>query len=561
MKAFLKGLKKSMSRSRFVLLAIMLAVTSVLGDISFPNLAHAAIGSVTQYTVPYTGEYVSGLTIGPDNNIWYTASGPTTNTYVSRLSTSGVFKQYGNRTVGSRYPSAISKGSDGNIWYAEQYTQNTFLFYHIVNMTTSGTVLGQYNIPTYNTDISSMVLGPDGAVWFTEASGSRVGKITTDGVITEYPVSVGGVGPSCVAMQMTDITVGPDGNLWFTAACGGSRAGNAVGKITTAGAYTVYPLSTYNAYPSGIASGPDGNLWFTEQNINKIGKITTAGVVTEYSTIPTANAHPGKITAGSDGALWFTEIGKIGRIDTLGSVTEYAISGSANRIVTGPDGAVWFAQGTQIGRMATELTNQSISFTSAAPTNATIESSSYTPTASATSGLPITITVDPSSSSVCSIDNSGAVSYQSAGTCTLNADQVGDVDYKPAPQVQQSFTVLPVNADLSVTLDCPATANVGDSVTCTITATNNGPAASQNATLSAVFPAMFSDATVTGGAMLSGQNITWTSPSLASEDSATITFSATATTSGKARFNAAVLQTSPDPDNSNNFTNSTLVIS
>jgi virginiamycin B lyase len=400
-----------------------------------------------------------------------------------------------------------------------------------------------------------MILGPDGNVWFTESG--KVGNITPSGIITEY--SAGG--------ENTDITVGPDGNLWYSYSSPGHTTGNGVGKITTTGTVTAYPISLYNSQPSGIAAGSDGNLWFTEKGINKIGKITTAGTITQYSSIPTTNAQPGSITAGSDGALWFTEGTKIGRITTSGTVTEYDVPGGAtgngpSSIVTGPDGAVWFRTGSSgIARMATELTNQSLSFTSTAPTDVTLESPNYTPTASATSGLPVAITVDPSSSSICSIDGSGNVSYQDAGTCTLNADQAGNADYKPAPQVQQSFTVLPVNADVSVALDCPATANVGDTVTCTITATNNGPAASQNTTLTAVFPSLLSGATVAGGATLSGQNIIWTVPSLASGSSAAITLSATTSVLGKARLNAAVLQTSPDPDNSNNFASSTLVIS
>ena len=52
---------------------------------------------------------------------------------------------------------------------------------------------------------------------------------------------------------------GPDGNLWFT-----ERGSNNIGRITTAGVVTEFPIPTANSYPSGIAAGPDGNLWFTE---------------------------------------------------------------------------------------------------------------------------------------------------------------------------------------------------------------------------------------------------------------------------------------------------------
>jgi hypothetical protein len=68
--------------------------------------------------------------------------------------------------------------------------------------------------------------------------------------------------------------------------------------------------------PSGIAPGPDGALWFTQTSSHSIGRMTTSGEFTEYP-IPTPFAQPDTIVAGPDGALWFTEFfgNKIGRID------------------------------------------------------------------------------------------------------------------------------------------------------------------------------------------------------------------------------------------------------
>ena len=67
--------------------------------------------------------------------------------------------------------------------------------------------------------------------------------------------------------------------------------------------------------PARITTGPDGNLWFTETNGNNIGRITTAGVVTEFP-IPTVGSDPVGITVGPDGNLWFTEAvaGNIGKV-------------------------------------------------------------------------------------------------------------------------------------------------------------------------------------------------------------------------------------------------------
>ena len=79
---------------------------------------------------------------------------------------------------------------------------------------------------------------------------------------------------------------GPDGALWFT-----ENGNNQIGRITTAGDFTEYPIPTATSGPFGIASGPDGALWFTENAGNKIGRIATDGTVTEFP-VPTANASP-----------------------------------------------------------------------------------------------------------------------------------------------------------------------------------------------------------------------------------------------------------------------------
>lgn len=70
--------------------------------------------------------------------------------------------------------------------------------------------------------------------------------------------------------------------------------------------FTVHSLPTSYSQPKGIASGPDGALWFTEYNTNKIGRISTSGAITEYPVISAAS-YPYSITTGPDGALWFTE--------------------------------------------------------------------------------------------------------------------------------------------------------------------------------------------------------------------------------------------------------------
>lgn len=84
--------------------------------------------------------------------------------------------------------------------------------------------------------------------------------------------------------------------------------------------------------------------------------------------------------------------------------------------------------------------NQVITFTSSAPANALVGGPTYTPIASASSGMAVTFSIDPSSSAVCAL-NAGVISFTANGTCSLNANQAGDARYNAAAQVQQSFTV------------------------------------------------------------------------------------------------------------------------
>ena len=225
----------------------------------------------------------------------------------------------------------------------------------------------------------SITSGPDGNLWFTAGPAGSIGRITPDGVVTEFPVPTPDVVPAA-------IVAGPDGNLWFTEQFIHTFGGK-IGRITTAGEITEFPTAG-DGYPLGIAAGPDGNHLVHRSSrhdrpdhalrrhhgrfpgrcrrrrkqhrqgpgrqplvhghlSNTIGRITPAGVVSTFP-VPTAHVGPNQITAGADGNLWFTEdAGGIGRITTAGVVTEFPVptpNSFTNGITVGPDGNVWFTE-------------------------------------------------------------------------------------------------------------------------------------------------------------------------------------------------------------------------
>jgi streptogramin lyase len=175
----------------------------------------------------------------------------------------------------------------------------------------------EYAVPTASSGPGAVVPGPDGALWFAEVSGNKIGRRTPDGVVTNEFIVPTGSSP----FGPLGMVAGPDGALWFA-----QVSANKIGRITTAGVVSEFTIPTNSGDPNGIAVGSDGALWFTEFFGNQIGRITTAGVITEFA-IPTANSGPWGIAAGPDGALWFTEQNgnNIGRITTAGVITELAI--------------------------------------------------------------------------------------------------------------------------------------------------------------------------------------------------------------------------------------------
>jgi hypothetical protein len=118
---------------------------------------------------------------------------------------------------------------------------------------------------------------------------------------------------------------------------------------------------------------------------------------------------------------------------------------------------------------------QTIAFTSTAPVDATVNGATYAVSATATSGLPVTLAIDAASSSVCALAG-GTVSFTGAGTCVINANQAGNANWAAAPQAQQTFAVSRASQTITYTSTAPAAATVGGpTYTVTATATSGLP--------------------------------------------------------------------------------------
>jgi streptogramin lyase len=275
---------------------------------------------------PMPTDQIILLVAGPDDAIWFTNL---TNNSIDRMSTAGTrLSQFVIPTANS-FSQSLAVGSDGNVWFAEQTPAK------IGRVTPSGT-MAEFTL-AMGSNPFLIAAGPDGALWFTETNANKIGRITTGGSVTEFNIPTAAAGAS-------GITAGPDRNIWFV-----EQSVGKIGRLSLpGGTITEFTIPTTTGAPLGIVGGPDGNLWFTEVAGNKIGRITTGGSVAEF-TIPTAGSGPVIITTGPDGALWFTEqtANQLGRVTTAGVFTEFGVP-TPNAIPTGialgSDARLWFTE-------------------------------------------------------------------------------------------------------------------------------------------------------------------------------------------------------------------------
>ena len=84
--------------------------------------------------------------------------------------------------------------------------------------------------------------------------------------------------------------------------------------------------------------------------------------------------------------------------------------------------------------------SQTITFTSTAPTGATVGGTYSVSATGGASGNPVTFTIDVASGSVCTISGS-LVTFTATGSCLIDANQAGSANYAAATQAQQAVSL------------------------------------------------------------------------------------------------------------------------
>lgn len=298
----------------------------------------------------------SNMIAGPDASLWAAVNPTSTTAAIDRIGLDGSVTSFPlpGSAAGGIHVISLADGPDGKVWFVANVDSSVTDTRVVVgNMTAAGQVAELSPIAPPAGQIAAadqIIAGPGGDLWFNysaftftqpRTSNSFIVRVTTAGVITEYPLPI--LGPRVPPVM--SLANGPEGDLWFTLE---GRA-NVVDRMTPAGNITQFPISKLAAW--SVWSGPDGSLIATGATRGlhtRVVSISGNGTVTRLK-VPARISGRFLIYQGSttDGSLWFSGgAAALGRIRLGGAARTYRLAISTrNHIVisaaVGADGNLY----------------------------------------------------------------------------------------------------------------------------------------------------------------------------------------------------------------------------
>ncbi|MGH3221523.1 MAG: protein kinase domain-containing protein [Streptosporangiaceae bacterium] len=296
------------------------------------------------------------------------------------------------------------------------------------------------------------------------ASGSTVGgstvTITGTGLPGATVVRFGGVDGTIISDSGTQITVTSP-----------PRTGT-VDRIVTSAAITADSGRQITGTGTGTGTGTVNITVTTAVGTSKITAADRFTYTAARPAITGASPDGGSTVGGTIVTITGTGLagatgvrfGSAAATITADSSTQITVTtppgtGTVTITVTTPAGTSKITAADHYAYTTRPKPTQSISF--AAPASGTAGGSAALSAAGGGSGNPVVFSVDASSGpGVCTVSGS-TVTYTAAGSCVIDANQVGNASYTAAPQVQRTITVNGIFQ--SISFAAPASGTAGGS--------------------------------------------------------------------------------------------------
>jgi virginiamycin B lyase len=256
------------------------------GSIWFTLDGAAAIGRVRDgqlERLPKPGKSVEplGLAAAPDGGAWYAdiAAGA-----VARMAPSGEVSSFPLDTPLVRL-GRLAVAPDGAAWFAEVtgYSITRLKDGELTRHVPDSPRGGPYGV----------AVAADGTVWATLQGANQLLRIAPDGAIEAFDL------PRAAAVP-TDVAIAPDGAVWFV-----QFRGNRIGRLED-GEFAEFEVAEENAGLSGLAVAADGAVWFGMLRAGSLGRLRDGEL--EVYRLPRERARPYSLTIDQGGNVWYADI-------------------------------------------------------------------------------------------------------------------------------------------------------------------------------------------------------------------------------------------------------------
>jgi streptogramin lyase len=240
----------------------------------------------------------TAIVVGPGNHIWFTESG---------IDSIAVEPVIGGQFEFSLGPGANPQGiasAGGLIWFTMEGTNQ------IGSLNPAapdiGASLQRYTIPTANAGATSLALGPDGNLWFTESNAHAIGVFNpqTHTFVANLPVPTDAAHPN---PQPQGIIQGPDSNMWFV-----NPNTNQFAIVSPAGVFARFNTRTTPSSPQQMVVGPNNNVFFTE-GVGKVAQVLTFSMIAADDFDGDGKTDPGIFRVSQ--AQWVAQLSGGGQLN------------------------------------------------------------------------------------------------------------------------------------------------------------------------------------------------------------------------------------------------------